>query len=42
MRQTEAMLSVNGLTKRFGGLVAVNEISFVVKGGEILRGFHPL
>jgi len=41
MGQTEAMLSVNGLTKRFGGLVAVNEISFVVKGGEILGLIGP-
>jgi branched-chain amino acid transport system ATP-binding protein len=34
-------LEVNGLTKRFGGLVAVKEIRFNVKAGEILGLIGP-
>jgi len=34
-------LSVSGLTKRFGGLVAVNNISFDIAGGEILGLIGP-
>ncbi|MFN7903378.1 MAG: ATP-binding cassette domain-containing protein, partial [bacterium] len=30
------MLQVQGLTKRFGGFVAVNGISFSLEQGEIL------
>ncbi|GAG31988.1 unnamed protein product, partial [marine sediment metagenome] len=30
----EAVLSVEGLTKRYGSLVAVDDVSFVVRGGE--------
>ena len=30
-----AILDVNHLTKRFGGLVAVNDVSFRVKEGDI-------
>ena len=30
------MLSVDGLTKRFGGFLAVNQVSFDVRQGEIL------
>src|SRR4030095_9220375 len=30
------ILSVNGAVKRFGGLVAVNDVSFDVKAGEIV------
>ena len=36
-----AHLTVNGLTKRFGGLVAVKEVSFTVKAGEILGLIGP-
>ncbi|MEW6447789.1 MAG: ABC transporter ATP-binding protein [Bacillota bacterium] len=35
------MLQVNGLTKRFGGLVAVNRVTFEVNGGEILALIGP-
>ncbi|NQV80995.1 MAG: ABC transporter ATP-binding protein, partial [Alphaproteobacteria bacterium] len=33
---TDAILSVDGLVKRFGGLVAVNEVSFEVPRGMIV------
>jgi branched-chain amino acid transport system ATP-binding protein len=36
-----AHLEVQGLTKRFGGLVAVRDIGFSVKGGEILGLIGP-
>jgi len=36
-----AMLSVSGLTKRFGALRAVNEVSFDVNEGEILGLIGP-
>jgi branched-chain amino acid transport system ATP-binding protein len=36
-----AMLSVSGLTKRFGALRAVNEVSFEVDEGEILGLIGP-
>ncbi|MBV8769306.1 MAG: ATP-binding cassette domain-containing protein, partial [Hyphomicrobiales bacterium] len=36
-----AHLEVNGLTKRFGGLVAVKDIGFSVKGGEIVGLIGP-
>jgi len=32
---TEPILKVEGLTKRFGGLIAVNELSLEVKAGEL-------
>jgi branched-chain amino acid transport system ATP-binding protein len=35
------MLQVKGLTKRFGGLVAVKELSFALQGGEILGLIGP-
>jgi branched-chain amino acid transport system ATP-binding protein len=35
------MLSVNGLTKRFGGLVALNNISFEVREGEVVGLMGP-
>jgi branched-chain amino acid transport system ATP-binding protein len=35
------MLAVNGLTKRFGGFLAVNQISFEVREGEILGLIGP-
>lgn len=35
------ILSVNGAVKRFGGLVAVNEVSFEVNAGEILGLIGP-
>jgi branched-chain amino acid transport system permease protein len=37
----EALLVVSGITKRFGGLVAVNGISFEVRAGEILGLIGP-
>ena len=37
----EPILSVNGLTKRFGGLIALNKISFEVKKGEIVGLMGP-
>lgn len=36
-----AFLEVNNLTKRFGGLTAVNDNTFVVKEGEILGLIGP-
>ncbi|WP_027893052.1 ABC transporter ATP-binding protein [Calidithermus chliarophilus] len=35
------MLKLNRLTKRFGGLVAVNEVSFEVRQGEIFAVIGP-
>lgn len=35
------MLSVKSLTKRFGGLMAVREVSFDIKQGEILAVIGP-
>ncbi|TKT77440.1 ABC transporter ATP-binding protein [Aquamicrobium sp. LC103] len=35
------LLQVSGVTKRFGGLTAVREASFVVKAGEILGLLGP-
>jgi branched-chain amino acid transport system ATP-binding protein len=35
------LLTVEGLTKRFGGLVAVKDISFTIRGGEILGLIGP-
>jgi branched-chain amino acid transport system ATP-binding protein len=35
------MLAVDGLTKRFGGFVAVNQVSFAVREGEILGLIGP-
>ena len=37
----EAMLSVSGLTKRFGGFTALNSVSFEVYEGEILGLIGP-
>lgn len=37
----EPLLTVSGLTKRFGGLVAVNDVSFNVNEGEILAVIGP-
>lgn len=36
-----ALLSVRGLTKRFGGLVAVKDIGFDIRAGEILGLIGP-
>jgi len=36
-----ALLQVEGLTKRFGGLVAVKDIGFSIAGGEILGLIGP-
>jgi branched-chain amino acid transport system ATP-binding protein len=38
---TAPLLKVEGLTRRFGGLLAVNEISFEVQSGEILGLIGP-
>ena len=35
------LLTISGLSKRFGGLVAVNDVSFVVQDGEILSVIGP-
>jgi ABC-type branched-subunit amino acid transport system ATPase component len=35
------LLDVSGLTKRFGGLVAVKDVDFTIKGGEILGLIGP-
>ncbi len=37
----EPILSVNGITKRFGGLVALKDISFNVKKGEVVGLMGP-
>jgi branched-chain amino acid transport system ATP-binding protein len=34
-------LEVRGLTKRFGGLIAVNEVSFSVRSGELVGLIGP-
>jgi branched-chain amino acid transport system ATP-binding protein len=41
MRTFASHLEVTGLTKRFGGLVAVKDISFSVESGEILGLIGP-
>jgi branched-chain amino acid transport system ATP-binding protein len=41
MSEADAHLDVVGLTKRFGGLVAAKDITFSVKGGEILGLIGP-
>ena len=38
---TSAMLEVSGLTRRFGGLVAVNNLGFEIHPGEILGLIGP-
>ena len=38
---TDALLEVDGVTKRFGGLSALNELSFVVREGEIVSVIGP-
>jgi branched-chain amino acid transport system permease protein len=37
----ETLLAVDGVLRRFGGLVAVNEVSFAVTAGEILALIGP-
>lgn len=41
MADTMPLLEVSGLTKRFGGLVAVNDIGFSIRPGEILGLIGP-
>ncbi|HEX5327658.1 MAG TPA: ATP-binding cassette domain-containing protein, partial [Acetobacteraceae bacterium] len=41
MRNAEPILDVRGLTKRFGGLVAVKDLSFQIRPGEILGLIGP-
>ena len=41
MRSPTPTLEVSGLTKRFGGLVAVKGLSFALRGGEILGLIGP-
>ncbi|MFH0873905.1 MAG: ATP-binding cassette domain-containing protein [Candidatus Komeilibacteria bacterium] len=41
IKPAEAIISVNQLTKKFGDFVAVNEISFEVKRGEIFGFLGP-
>ena len=35
------LLKVERLTKRFGGLVAVSDVSFSIENGEIIGIFGP-
>jgi len=39
--ESGGLLAVDGLTKRFGGLVAVDDLSFTVERGEILGVIGP-
>lgn len=41
MRSGDSLLSVKGLTKRFGGLTAVDDVSFTVNRGEIVALIGP-
>jgi len=41
MQNNVPLLEVSGLTKRFGGLVAVRDIGFTMRGGEILGLIGP-
>lgn len=38
---TSVLLDVNGVTKRFGGLVALNDVTFRVSAGEIVGVIGP-
>jgi len=40
-KETEYAIEVDGLTKRYGDLLAVNEISFTVKKGEVFAFLGP-
>ncbi|MFP9191427.1 ABC transporter ATP-binding protein [Natrialbaceae archaeon A-CW1-1] len=40
-QQTEPLLAVENLTKKFGGLIAVSDLSFTVDEGEILGFIGP-
>ena len=41
LRHALTMLAVEGLTKRFGGFLAVNQVSFEAREGEILGLIGP-
>ncbi|MDE2300126.1 MAG: ATP-binding cassette domain-containing protein, partial [Burkholderiales bacterium] len=41
MSESAAMLEVSNLTKRYGGLVAVKDLSFSIRPGEILGLIGP-
>jgi branched-chain amino acid transport system ATP-binding protein len=40
-REMDKLLDIKGITKKFGGLVAVNDVSFAVNTGEILSVIGP-
>ena len=40
-RAGEVLLDVQGVQRRFGGLVAVNDVSFVVRSGEVVALIGP-
>lgn len=41
MRACEKMLRLNGVTKKFGGLIAVNDVSMTVDKGQIFGVIGP-
>ena len=41
MRCVVALLAVQGITKRFGGLTAVNHLSLAVEPGQIMALIGP-
>jgi branched-chain amino acid transport system ATP-binding protein len=41
MSQADAILAVEGITRRFGGLVALSEVSFSIRKGEIYGLIGP-
>ena len=41
MAREDLLLEVNGITKRFGGIVAVENVSFKVHEGEVISIIGP-